>query len=264
MKRLVLALLLLVWSASPSWAAGLKLTMQDGLVSLDAQDVTVRQILTEWARIGKTRIINVERITGGPLTLKFDDTPEKQALDIVLRAIPGYVALPRATPVADASLYERILIMATTTAVAPLRPQQPGPGFTGMPAPGLPGMYGGAPGGANITQLRPNPPAPLSPGMLPEPADSADQMDDPAIAAAAAAGLVPVPAFIPGAPAGSAPLMPPGGAAQQKPAPTAPGVGAPTNPWNVPVGTAQPSLAPPVPAVPPPPTTRARPPQADR
>jgi hypothetical protein len=263
MKRLVFALLLLVWSASPSWAAGLTLTMQDGLVSLDAQDVTVRQILTEWARIGKTRIINVERITGGPITLKFDDTPEKQALDIVLRTIPGYVAMPRATPVADASLYDRILIMATTTAVAPLRPQQPGPGFTsGLP--GMSGMYGGAQGGANITQLRPNPPAPLSPGMLPEPADSADQMDDPAIAAATAAGLVPVPALNPGPSAVPAPLMPPGGAAQQKPAPTAPGVGAPTNPWNVPIGTSQPGLAPPAPTVQAPPTTRARPPQADR
>lgn len=263
MKRLVFALLLLVWSVSPSWAAGLTLTMQDGLVSLDAQDVTVRQILTEWARIGKTRIINVERITGGPITLKFDDTPEKQALDIVLRTIPGYVALPRATPVADASLYDRILIMATTTAVAPLRPQQPGPGFTGGLS-GMSGMYGGAQGGANITQLRPNPPAPLSPGMLPEPADSADQMDDPAIAAAAAAGLVPIPALNPGPSAVPAPLMPPGGAAQQKPAPTAPGVGAPTNPWNVPIGTSQPGLAPPAPTVQAPPTTRARPPQADR
>ena len=260
MKRLFFALLLMVWSASPSWAAGLKLTMQDGLVSLDAQDVTVRQILTEWARIGKTRIINVERITGGPITLKFDDTPEKQALDIVLRTIPGYVALPRATPVADASLYDRILIMATTTTVAPLRPQQPGPGFTG----GLPGMYGGAQGGANITQLRPNPSTPLSPGMLPEPADSADDMDDPAIAAAAAAGLVPSPALNPGPSAVPAPLMPPGGAAQQKPAPTTPGVGSPTNPFNVPIGTAQPSLATPAPAVQPLPTTRARPPQADR
>jgi hypothetical protein len=267
MKRLGFALLLLIWSASPSWAAGLTLTMQDGLVSLDAQDVTVRQILTEWARIGKTQIINVERITGGPITLKFDDTPEKQALDIVLRTIPGYVALPRAMPVADASLYDRILIMATTTAVAPLRPQQPGPGFTGMPTPGLPGMsgmYGGAQGGANITQLRPNMPAPLSPGMLPEPADSADDMDDPAIAAAAAAGLVPIPALNPGPSAVPPPLMPPGGAAQQKPAPTAPGVGAPTNPFNVPVGTSQPSLATPAPAVQAPPTTRARPPQADR
>ena len=262
MKRLVLALLLLVWSASPSWAAGLKLTMQDGLVSLDAQDVTVRQILTEWARIGKTRIVNVERIIGGPVTLKFDDTPEKQALDIVLRTIPGYVALPRATPIADASLYDRILIMATTTAVAPLRPQQPGSGFTGVP--GFPGMYGGVPGGANTTQLRPTPQAPLSPGVLPEPEDSADQMDDPAIAAAAAAGLVPIPALNPGPSTVPAPLMPPGGAAPPKPAPGAPGVGSPTNPFNVPVGTAQPSVATPAPTVQPAPTTRARPPQADR
>ena len=111
---------------------GLTLSVRDGLVSLDAQDVTVRQILTEWARVGKTRIVNVERITGGPITLKLDAVPEKQALDIILRSIPGYMAMPRPTQVADASLYDRILIMATTTAVAALRPQQPGPTFAGM------------------------------------------------------------------------------------------------------------------------------------
>ena len=97
-------------------------------MSLDAQDVTLRQILTEWARIGKTRIVNVERITGGPMTLKIDGMPEKQALDIILRAIPGYMALPRETLLADASLYDRILIMATTTAVAALRPPPTSPG----------------------------------------------------------------------------------------------------------------------------------------
>ncbi|MEO5740956.1 MAG: hypothetical protein ABIS29_10220 [Vicinamibacterales bacterium] len=257
MKRLGFALLLLVWSVSPSWAASLTLSMQGGLVSLDAQDVTVRQILTEWARIGKTRIINVERITGAPVTLKFEGIPEKQALDIVLRSIPGYVALPRAAPVADASLYDRILIMATTTAVAALRPQQPTPGFPGMQG-AMPGTQGGT-----VTQLRPNLPAPLSPGMLPEPPDSADQMDDPAIAAAAAAGLVPIPAFNPGPFVNPVPLMPPGGA-QPKSAPSAPGVGAPINPFNVPVGTAQPSLAPPPPPAQAPPNSRVRPPQADR
>ena len=97
MKRLVFALLVMTGSASPAGAAGLTLSMHDGLVSIDAQDVTVRQILTEWARVGKTRIVNVERITGGPITLKFDGVPEKQALDIILRSIPGYMALPRAT-----------------------------------------------------------------------------------------------------------------------------------------------------------------------
>ena len=174
---------MLICSASPAWAASLTLSMHDGLVSIDAQDVTVRQILTEWARVGKTEIKDGERITGGPITLKFDNVPEKQALDIILRSIPGYMALPRATPVADASLYERILIMATTTAVAAARPPS----------------QGGMPGGPNVTQLRPTMPPPLFPGMLLEPPDSGDQItDDPAIAAAAAAGLIPVPGLNPG------------------------------------------------------------------
>jgi hypothetical protein len=255
MKRLGFALLVLACSVSPSRGAGVKLSMHDGLVSLDAQDVTVRQILTEWARVGKTRILNVERIPGGPVTLQFVDVPEKQALDIILRTIPGYVAVPRATQIADASRYDSILIMATTTAVAPLRPQQPIAGLPGMPS-GIPGVSGG-----NVTQLRPTP---LSPGMLFEPPNADDQMDDPAIAAAAAAGLLPVPAFNPGPSSpGSAPLMPPGGPNQNpQPAQGATGVGAPTNPWNAPVGTARPGFAPPPPVEQPPNLPRARPPQA--
>jgi hypothetical protein len=257
MKRLAFALLLLVWS-SPSMAAGLTLTIQDGLVSLDAQDVTVRQILTEWARVGKTRIVNVERISGGPITLKVDAMPERQALDIVLRTIPGYIALPRMSPVADASLYDSIVIMATTTAVAPLRPQQPSAGF--------PGMQSGAPGtpGGMVTQLRPNVPTTLSPGILPEPDNFADQADDPAIAAAAAAGLIPISALPPGASAAGAPLVPPTAPGQPRSSQPAPGVGSPTNPFNVPVGTSQPSLAPPPAPPQAPPTSRVRPPQADR
>ena len=178
MTRLALALLLLTCSATLSWADGLTLSVRDGLVSLDAQDVTVRQILTEWARVGQTRIVNVERITGGPITLKLDAVPEKQALDIILRSIPGYMAMPRPTQVADASLYDRILIMATTTAVAALRPQQPGPTFTGMQGgQGGPGPFMGMQGGQNVnpTQLRQTQPAPLSPGMLFDSPNSADR-----------------------------------------------------------------------------------------
>jgi hypothetical protein len=261
MKRLVFTLFVLTASATPSWGAGLTLSIRDGLVSLDAQDVTLRQILMEWARVGKTRIINVERITGGPITLKIDGIPEKQALDIILRAIPGYMALPRETLLADASLYDRILIMATTTAVAAPRQPQNLPGFPGMPT----GFGGGQ--GATVTQLRPNMPSQLSPGVLPDQSTADEQMDDPAIAAAAAAGLIPMPAGNPGptplSPPFMGPLMPPGGA-PARPGPNTPGAGAPTNPFNVPVGTAQPSLAPPPPTVQPPPAMRARPLQADR
>jgi hypothetical protein len=254
MKKLAFALLLVSWFVSPLRAAGLTLSIKDGLVSMDAQDVTVRQILTEWARVGQTRIVNAERIIGGPITLKLENVPEKQALDTILRSIPGYMALPRSTALADASVYDRILIMATTTAVAAARPQQPSPGFPGMPS-GMTGFQGGT-----VTQLRP----PLTPGMLPESPNAQDHADDPAIAAAAAAGLIPVPAAYPGASAIAQPLMPPGGPNQPQPGQSAPGVGTPTNPWNIPVGTAQPSLAPPAPAVQAPPPSRVRPPQADR
>jgi hypothetical protein len=269
MKRLVFTLCLLTASASPSWAGSLTLSIHDGLVSIDAQDVTVRQILTEWARVGKTQIINVERIAGGPITLKLDAFPEKQALDIVLRAIPGYIALPRAAQVADASVYDRIVIMATASAlVAAPRPNQPmAPTFPGMQMGGPNGMQMGGPG---VTQLRPQ--TPLMPGMIldgpnADHPNGGEPMEDPAIAAAAAAGLVNVPGINPRPTSLSAPLMPPGGPQQQpQSAPTAPGVGSPTNPWNIPVGTAQPGLAPPPPTKQPQPqpVLRTRPPQADQ
>jgi hypothetical protein len=263
MTRLFSACCLVVLLAAPSSAASLKLSIQNGLVSLDAQDVTVRQILAEWGRVGRTQVVNAERIMGGPVTLKFDAVPEKQALDIVLRSVPGYVAAHREALVADASMYERILIMPTTTSVAAVRqqPQQPYPGFPG----GFPGLQGGA----NVTQLRPGPP-----GALPDvPDPSEDQMHDPALAAAAAAGLVPVPALSPGPSPVLTPMMPndrmQGPLGQMMPPTTAPPNAAPSsttpaNPRTGQTGTPQPTLAPPPPPTPQPPVARPQPPQADR
>ena len=258
MKRLGFALFVMTLSASPSWAAGLKLSMRDGLVSLDAQDVTVRQILTEWARVGKTRIINVERITGGPITLQFDDIPERQALDIILRAIPGYMAVPRATQIADASLYDSILIMATTTAVAPLRPQQPNAGFR-MPG-GMPGGQGGT-----VTQLRPHRRAAGARHVV-RATEFCRSDGRPRDCGGRCRGS----RSRPGLHSGLTTCFGPADAARRpanqnpQPAQGAPGAGAPTNPLNAPVGTPQPSLTPPPPVEQPPPPPRARPPQADR
>lgn len=248
---------LLLGGASPARAAGLKLTIHDGRVSLDAQDVTIRQILAEWARVGKTRIVNLERVTSGPITMRFENVSEQQALDIILRTVPGYMAAPRPTFVADASVYDRILIMATTTAVAA--------------RPAAPGFQNPNP---NVTQLRPAP-VMMNPGMLPEPNDDPNDSNDPAIAAAAAAGLITVPASPPGATALNPARFPPpmrapsGPPAQAQPQTSTPTSTTPSNPWNVPVGASRPGLAPPAP---PPLTTTPpnrpagapRPPQADR
>ena len=80
----------LVVTGAPSVAsADVRLTIQDGRVTLIAKDATVRQILTEWARVGQTKIVNVERIAGGPLTLELRDVPERQALRVLLRSVGG-------------------------------------------------------------------------------------------------------------------------------------------------------------------------------
>jgi hypothetical protein len=95
--------------ASSTAFADVQLTLQNGRVSLVAKDATIRQILTEWARIGQTKIVNLERIPGGPVTLELINVPESQALDVLLRTVAGYLAAPRPTAVANLSVFDRIV-----------------------------------------------------------------------------------------------------------------------------------------------------------
>lgn len=113
-----LALAALAAAVAPA-RADVRLTMLDGQVSLTATNATVREILAEWARVGQTKIVNAERITGAPMTLQLIGVPEEQALQVILRAVSGYLAAPRPTAVPDASRFDRILIVPTTTPARP-------------------------------------------------------------------------------------------------------------------------------------------------
>ena len=115
-------------------AGDLKMSIQNGRVTIMADNVPLRQILQEWARLGQTKILNADKLNGPAVTLQLVDTPEKDALDILLRSASGYIAAPRPVAVADASMYDRITIMATSrppaaTSAAPpptfQRPPQP-------------------------------------------------------------------------------------------------------------------------------------------
>ena len=102
--------------------ADVALTIRDGRVSLVARDATVRQILTEWARVGQTTIVNVDRIPGGPQTIELTNVPESEALEILLRSISGYMAAPRAAAggvPSSASQFDRIVVMPTVAAPKP-------------------------------------------------------------------------------------------------------------------------------------------------
>ena len=118
MKAVLFGLATLLVAASTA-SADVRMTMQDGRVSIVAKDATVRQILTEWARIGQTKIVNVERIPGGPITIELTNVTESQALDVLLRALSGYITARRPVDGANLSQFDRIIIMPTLASARP-------------------------------------------------------------------------------------------------------------------------------------------------
>ena len=120
--------------ATTADAADVHVTIADGKVSVSAKDATIGQILNEWARVGQTRIVNMDRLPGAPLTLELTDVSESQALDTLLRSASGYLAAPRAVALPNASAYDRIFVLATSSGT-PVRtvPAPPAQGGFGPP-----------------------------------------------------------------------------------------------------------------------------------
>ena len=131
--RILLATALVTLAALPAAAQSIKLSFNAGKVDLAAENATVRAILTEWARVGGTRVVNAERIAGPPVTVEFKGAYEQQALESLLRGVAGYMVGQRVTPAAAASSgFDRIVILATSTAPRPARVT---PGVSRPPGP---------------------------------------------------------------------------------------------------------------------------------
>jgi hypothetical protein len=122
---LVLAGSAVAGSASSVLAGELKLTLANGRATLIAQDVPLRQILAEWARIGKTTIVNGEKLTGPPITLQLIDRPEREVLEVLLRSASGYIAAEREIILAGASVFDRVMILPTSRGPVGVASAQP-------------------------------------------------------------------------------------------------------------------------------------------
>jgi hypothetical protein len=144
-------------------AAEVRVTMSGGRVSLLAKNATVGQILAEWAKVGQTKIVNAERAGGGPMTLELTDVPEVEALEIILRSAAGYVLAPRQAETANASRFDRILILPPS---APVRAPQVVAAPAARPQPRV--------------FAQPQPFAPQQPGQLAVQPPATDGTDDPA------------------------------------------------------------------------------------
>jgi hypothetical protein len=120
--------------------AEVKLSMNDGRVSITATNATAREILAEWAKVGKTQIVNAERVTGGPMSIQLTNVYESQALDVIMRSVSAYIAAPRPEGAAHASRFDRIVILPTSTpprtvAASPAPPSFAQPQFNPPPPP---------------------------------------------------------------------------------------------------------------------------------
>jgi hypothetical protein len=235
--RAALAAAFLATVAGSAHAGDLTLTIGNGRVTLVAKDVTVREILAEWSRVGQTRIINAEKVTGAPVTLELDNVPEAQALDTVLRSAAGYVMAPRAAGSAGPSVYDRIMILASSRppATSPSTPSS----FTARPMP----------------QVNPNPapdddqefePAQVGPAVINPPGVNAAPGANPAGAANPGFGAQP---GQPGQPAQQVPMTAPRPGMLPAPAPAQ--NGAPNPYLGTPPGPAAPGFNPNPPPPPP-------------
>jgi len=226
--------------AAPAAAQQVTLSMRDGLVTLDAKNVSVRQILNEWARVGRVVVVNGEKVAGAPVTLQLAGVPESRALDTILRGVAGYLVSARpGTADPSQARFDKVVILAASAAPAAPPPGPPGPaGLVRQPI------------------FQPGPQAP-------DPDDGFDEVpDDPGARPSAfqpggiqrpAVGVQMSPAIPPGMPQGVPRVQAPGsnppvGVAPQPGAPGQTPVGrqtAPGNPFGSVTSGAPGSVAPP-------------------
>ena len=107
-----LAAVLLSVTALTASAQTVKVEFLMGKVNLKVQNASLRAVLTEWARVGGTKIVNPERLAGQPVTLELVGVPERQALDILMRDVGGFMLGPRQSLVPGVSAYDRIVVVS--------------------------------------------------------------------------------------------------------------------------------------------------------
>jgi hypothetical protein len=116
----------------------LDLAFSNGTISLDAQNVSLREIVGEWQRRGGCQFVHAEQLPAAPVTLQLPaGTPELQAIDSLFRnlATPnsgyGYIVAPAANQTANKSSCGAVYILAASRPIA----TSPYAGAVTMPSP---------------------------------------------------------------------------------------------------------------------------------
>lgn len=132
-RTLTVAAILLGSAFAADAQQSVRLEFNDGKVTLSAREAPLRAILAEWARLGGATVVNGDRVVGQPVTLELTGVPERQALDVLLRGVSGYMIAARPAGSNGASMFDRILILPTSAA-----PSNPPPATAARPGPQRP------------------------------------------------------------------------------------------------------------------------------
>ena len=116
--------------ASDAAAQKLSLRIDKGLVTLDADNVTVDEVLARWVdTTGLNLISKSGQGSDIPVSLHLEGVPERQALAMVLRDLSGYIMGERRDPLSGIVTIDRLMILPQSAAqpnavpaVAPRRP----------------------------------------------------------------------------------------------------------------------------------------------
>lgn len=214
-------------------AGDLKLTIGNGRATLVANDVPLRQILAEWARLGQTTIVNGDKLNGPSMTLELVDRPEREVLEVLLKTASGYIAAQRSVNIANASVFDRVMILPVSkgpVGAAAIPPPQFGRMNMGQPMPPPVDdedepMDPALPMNQPMVN-QPPPPFPASPNQQPgrqppgqpgqQPVDQQGQQpgQQPPVLTSPRPGMLPAPPANPDTPYGTQPpnvRVPPGG-----------------------------------------------------
>ena len=103
-----------------------------------ADSVALRTIIQEWARVGGVRLVNPQHVSPAPVSIDLRNLPEGEALEVLLRALPGYLLQQRSIASSGSSVFEKLAVMAPpATGTGRLAEGQATPGLRAS-LPGLP------------------------------------------------------------------------------------------------------------------------------
>jgi hypothetical protein len=105
--------------AGDAAAQKLSLRIEQGVVTLDAENVTVDEVLARWSQATGLNVVSKSgQGSDIPVSLRLDGVPEREALRMVLRDLSGYIMGERRDPRTGVVTIDRLMILPQSAAQA--------------------------------------------------------------------------------------------------------------------------------------------------